>query len=220
MNLRRGVILLAVALCFAVPSFAQMMGQGPPVVRGVWSPTVGSGAAYDTERDGRKVKMEIAIVGREEFQGKPAHWLEMYFPETENGEMVMKTLVAVDGENTRVVRMIIQNPEMGAFEMPVGGRMMRGNQSQTVSAADVTKTGTLVGTESIETPAGTFECAHYRTADGADVWLAKDVGPWGMVKTVSPRASMTLTKVMTGVKTRVTGPVQKFDPGAMMPPPQ
>lgn len=209
------MILLALALCCALPSSAQMMGQGPPVMRGIWSPQVGSGAAYETVRGKVTTKMEIAIVGKDDMRGKPVHWLEMYFPETENGEMVMKTLIQVDGENTRVVRMIFQNPEMGAFEMPVE-MMGRRDPSQGVAEADVSKTAELIGEESITTPAGTFACKHYRTKDGADVWLAQDVGPWGIVKMTSAKANMTLTRVMTGVRTRITGTPQKFDPGAMM----
>ena len=204
-----GVMLLLV-LCAAAPTSAQgPMGGGPPVpsMRGVWQPVVGSGAAYDTEAKGRKGTMEFAIVGTEPAMGRTGHWLEMTFKDPRQGEMVMKSLVVLDDKNTRIVRMVMYSPEMGAVEFPV--EMMGRTGQSAVHEADVRKSGELIGPESVTTPAGTFACQHYRGKDKDgniyDVWVAESVAPYGLVKMTSKDSSMVLTRVITGARTRITG---------------
>jgi hypothetical protein len=185
------------------------MGGGPPAVnmRGVWQPVVGSGAAYDVEAKGRKSSMEFAIVGSEGAMGKTGHWLEMAFKDPRRGEMVMKSLVVLDDKNTRIVKMVMYSPEMGAIEFPV--EMMGRTGQSAVQEADIRTSAELVGTESVVTPAGTFTCQHYRGKDKdgnvSDVWVAEDVAPYGLVKMTSKDSSMVLTRVISGARTRVVG---------------
>ncbi len=214
--LRRAIIAFMV-LCLAVPAVAQGPMQGPPAFRGVWAPVVGSGAAYQVETNREKREMEMAVVGAESHEGKTGHWLEIFMKDPRQGNVVMKMLVVLDGSNTRSMRMVMQTQETGPIEMPIN-LMGGGGRGQTVNEADFRQKAERVGTESITTPAGTFTCEHYRNKeDGTDIWVAEKIAPYGMVKMTSKDGTtMTLTRVISGAKTRITGTPQKFDPSAMM----
>ena len=73
------------------------MGMRGPSVNGVWSPVVGSGAAYQVEnkREGKQ-EIEIAIVAAETAAGKPGHWMEMSFKSADAGRVVMRQLQVLD----------------------------------------------------------------------------------------------------------------------------
>lgn len=204
------VTLMLAVVVLAAPLAAQgPMGGAPqmPTVRGVWQPVVGSGAAYDVEAKGRKSSMEFAIVGSEPAMGRNGHWLEMAFKDPRQGEMVMKSLIVLDDKNTRVMRIVMYSPEMGAIEFPV--EMMGRTGQSLVQEADVRASAELVGTEEVTTPAGSFVCQHYRTKDKdgnvADVWVSEKVAPYGLVKMTSKDASMVLTRTLSGARTRVVG---------------
>lgn len=212
--LRRGWIPLLVVLCMAAGLAAPLAAQGPmgggpptPAMRGIWQPVVGSGAAYDVEAKGRKSSMEFAIVGTEPAMGRTGHWLEMAFKDPRQGEMVMKSLIVVDDKNTRIVKMVMFSPEMGAIEFPV--EMMGRSGQSPVQEADIRGSAELIGTESVTTPAGNFTCQHYRSKDKegnvAEVWVAEKVAPYGLVKMTSKDSTMLLTRLITGARTRITG---------------
>jgi hypothetical protein len=185
-------------------------------MNGIWHPVVGAGAAYQTEgREGKQV-MEIAVVGKEDFQGQTGYWLEMAFPDSRGGMGASKMLMVMEGPNPGAKRMIVQmNGE--AYEFPMNNPMMAGRAPKGESR-DLTKSGAQkVGTDTITTPAGTFECEHYRTTDPpSDVWVSQKVSPWGLVKSQGKDSSMLLTRLITDAKTKITGPVKPFDPMQMM----
>jgi hypothetical protein len=213
-------ILAGFCFAFAVAANAQMgggMGMRRPQVEGVFNPVVGQGAAYEVEHQGGKEgksQMEISVVGKESVDGKDAYWLEFTVDSPRGeGQMVMKSLLVLDGQNTRTEKMIMQMPGMDPMEM--SGQMMarRGNQIQ---SADIRGTAEDVGPDSVTTPAGTFACEHYRAKDGsADYWIAKNVSPWGLVKSTSKENSMILVKVITGAKDKITGTPKPFNPMGM-----
>ena len=170
-------------------------GMRPPQVRGVLNPVVGSGAVYQTANG----EVEISLVGKEDVGGKPGYWVQIGV-----GQMYMKNLTVVDGKNMTVSRMIMQPPGGGPMEMSPA---MFGAPP----GADV-REGQLVGTESVTTPAGTFNCEHYRANNGSwEAWIAPNVPPWGLVKSKSESGEMTLLRTITGVKDRITGTPQKFE---------
>jgi hypothetical protein len=202
-------------LLSAAPAAAQMgMNMGPPEFRGVLNPVVGSGAAY--QMDGRmgKSDLEVAVVGKEDVGGKQGVWVEMGVSSPQ-GQMYMKTLMVIDGNNATVTRMIMQPPGTGPMEMPVTGMMMRGGPQST--ATDVRQTADRIGAETVTTPAGTFNTEHYRAKDGSwDAWISPQVAPWGVVKSTTRDVTMTLTRQITDAKTHITGTPQRFDPAEMM----
>jgi hypothetical protein len=203
------VVMLSMLL---VASASAQMGMRQPRISGVWSPTVGSGAAYQMEMKGQgKMEMEFAVVGTEMVAGKPGHWLEMVMNDPRQGMTVMKMLMVLDAKSLGVKRMIMKAPGEDAMEFPMNFMAQMGGPSQNVSA-DIRDDGVLVGTESITTPAGTFSCQHWQAKDKSwDAWISDKVAPYGVVKSVNRDGTMTLTKVLTGAKTRITGPVQKME---------
>jgi hypothetical protein len=212
MGLRIGLALAAVAL--ALPVGAQF-GPRSPQMNGIWHPVVGSGAAYEmTGHDGSKNEMEIAVVGQEKVDGQDGYWLEMTFSDPRGGSGAMKMLTVNGGPNPGTKRMIMQMNGQ-AFEMPVNNPRMSGQAKS--SGTDITKTGAVrVGTETITTPAGTFECEHYRSTDPlSDVWISAKISPWSLVKSQGKDSNMVLIRVITDAKTKITGPVQPFNPMMM-----
>lgn len=211
----RWMCALALVILLAGTAAAQFGPREMPSARGIWNPVVGSGAAYliESRREG-KSEMEFAIVGTEMVAGKTGHWMEMAFKGKE-GLMVMKTLYVLDANSMQMKRMIMQAPGEEPMEFPMNMPMMGGRKAS--PSVDIRNDAELVGMETITTPAGTFECQHYRQKDkSADVWVSEKVPPYGMVKMVSKDSTMTLTRVVTGAKSRITGTPKKFDPMEMM----
>jgi len=215
------VRIAAAALCVLGLSFATsaqmgMRMQGPPAPQGVFNPVVGSGAQYQVQGREGKRKMEISIVGTEQFEGATGYWMETMM-DGDNGSFIAKNLMVVTGPEVGIKRMIVQPPDQDPVEFdPAMMRMRPGAQAQQSRAADFRKTAEKVGTESVTVPAGTFECEHWRSADGGDVWIDTKVAPYGMVKMVNKETTMLLTKVITNAKSRITGTPRKFDPSMMM----
>lgn len=213
-----GVVCL---LAIAAAASAQM-GMGmrqSPIPRGVFSPVVGSGAAYEiTTSDGRKTNIEYAIVGKESVNGKDAYWMEWTTSGMGSGQMVMKMLTAV-GDSTVTSRMIMQMPGRPPMEMPA---QMTGRMNGQSAPADIRSTAEDVGSESVTVPAGTFTCEHYRMKDGSgDTWVSTKVNPFGVVKHEGKDSTMVLTKVITDAKDKIIGIPQPFSPAMMMQqPPQ
>jgi hypothetical protein len=165
----------------------------------------------ESKREG-KSEIEMAIVGVETVAGKPAHWMEMVVSSPE-GPMIMKSLFAFDANSLSMKRMIMQAPGQPPMEFPVE-MMMRGQRPE---PADIRNDTELVGTETVTTPAGTFECQHYRSKDkSTDVWVSEKVPPYGMVKMTSKDSSMVLTRVVKNATSKIKGTPQKFDPMEMM----
>ncbi|MGA8224844.1 MAG: hypothetical protein WB780_24590 [Candidatus Acidiferrales bacterium] len=201
-------IALSLLAATGPTAFAQMGHGGPPQMHGVWSPVVGHGAAYEIQSaDGKNSTMEITVVGKETVDGKDAYWLEMAMASEDSGHaMLMKHLMVLDGQQTRVVRIIMQMPGRPPMEMPA--QMAQRNASH---PADIRSDAQDLGSESVTVPAGTFSAEHYRMKDGGDAWVTKDVSPWGMAKFQSKDTTMVLTKVITDAKDKITGTPQPFD---------
>lgn len=198
---------------------AQMPGMmGPPSVRGVWSPIVGSGGVYEleTKREGKQ-QIELAITGTETVNGKTGHWMETAMQVRGQGQMVMRSLMILDGKDTRVAKMVVQQAGQEPMEFPMETMHMmnRGGENRQVQKADIREGATKVGTETITVPAGTFTCDHYRTSDGADVWISEKASPYGLVKMTSADANMTLMKVLADATTKIRGIPRKMDLSGM-----
>jgi hypothetical protein len=195
----------------ATAAAAQMGAFSAPNVMGFWNPVVGQGAAYSMQSaKGDKTEMQIAIVGKEQVEGKDAYWYEMAFNRG-SGQMIIKTLMVLNGTDTHVSRMIMQMPGRPPMEMPA--QML--HQDKTTQPADVRSDAEDLGSETITVPAGTFTCKHYRTKKaGGDVWVSDKISPYGLVKSKTNDSSMELTKVVTGAKDQITGTPQPFNPQA------
>jgi hypothetical protein len=193
----------------------------PPSIAGIWNPAVGSGATYEMDKGNGKNTMEVAIVGKDSVNGKDAYWMEISFmPAGGEGEIVMKTLYYRDGDDMVITHRIMQMPGMPPMEFPdqMLGRMQQANPQ----IADIRKESEEVGSESVTTPAGTFDCEHYKMKDGSgEFWIKDKTGPWGLVKSVSKDSTtMVLTRVFTDAKDKITEKPVPFNPMGMGRPPQ
>jgi hypothetical protein len=181
-------------------------GENPfamPEMRRYWNPTVDAGAVYEvTSADGKKKRTEeYAVLSEETVEGKKAYWLEFSVTSPNvAGKIYEKTLV-IPAE-FRARKVIVQFPGMAAMEMPAA-------PSPKADAKDATK---LAGNETITVPGGTFECEHWRDADGTDTWVSAKVGPMKVVKSVGKNETRVLLKTIGHPKDSITGPVKAFDP--------
>ncbi len=203
---------------FAALSANAQMGMRPPQFGGVFNPVIGAGAEYEIQTKGDKMVMQLVIVGKESVGGKDAYWFEytMQSPRT-GGEIIMKHLMVIDGQNTSVSRMIMQLPGRPPMEFSTQMMQMNGKTSQ---PTDIRTLAEDVGSESVTVPAGTFNCEHYRMKDGSgDTWVAQKVYPWGLVKHQGKDTTMVLTKVITDAKDKITGTPVPFNPMNMAQPP-
>ncbi len=209
---KRTSFLLSAALVVAaaVPVVAQM-GARLPTIRGVWNPVVGGGALYEqVEQDGAKKTVSVAVIGKEDVNGEHGYWVEMGITKDSGDTYIQMLTVAKDGM-VHATKSVVMIPGRGPFEMPAGM-----NRGQADSATDLHGDSEKVGSESVTTPAGTFDCDHWRAKDGSyDAWVSPKVTPWGVVKGTGTHGSLTLMKLVTDAKSHIIGTPQKFDPSMM-----
>ena len=199
------LVILAVSLV-ASTTHAQFGKMTAPRFYTEFKPIVGAWSEYQTISKGESPsKMRLAIVGKE----GDAYWYETAFEGKKEGKMISKMLVSGNpGDGKNVKRIIFKMGNEPAMEMPAQ-MMQHGSRSQEPKGKTVDK-----GIESIKVPAGTFTCQHVQYQDGetlVDTWVAKDVSPYGMVKSQSKEFEMVLLGYGTGAKTLITETPQKFE---------
>ncbi len=70
---------------------------------------MGTGATYEmTGKDGKKQLMTIAIVSKEDTDGKSGFWMEYLINTNDGQQTVMQMLMVKDGDSMSVPKMIIQ----------------------------------------------------------------------------------------------------------------
>ena len=211
--------MFCLAILVSAASAQMGMGMRPSMPQGIFNPTVGAGAQYEsTNADGSKTTIEFAVVGKETVNGKDGYWLEWTTTSGRMGEMVMKTLIvpgSTDGASSRMIMQMAGRPPM-----EMSSQMMGHMGNQPSPKTDIRAESENVGKESVTTPAGTFSCDHYRAKDGStDTWVSSQVPVLGMVKTQSKSSSMVLIKVTSGAHDKIVGTPVPFNPQMMMPQP-
>lgn len=200
-----GVVSACVLLAGASAKAQMGRGMQIPTPQGVFNPVVGSGAQYDIQgKDGKKTSMELSIVGKESSGGQDGYWYEVTADTQQQGSVTMKMLIVPNGNSSTVSKMIFQMPGRGPMEMD---GMMGGRMGQSQQPKDIRDSAKNIGSESVTVPAGTFTCDHWKSNDGkTDVWVAKNVPPYGLVKMVDTDGStIVLTKALTNVQDKITG---------------
>jgi hypothetical protein len=209
--------LVLIALFTVVNSRAQMNRPPIPTPKGIFNPVVGSGAKYEIDKqDGTKAGFEIAIVGKEQAEGKDAYWFEVNANDPRMGEIVLKELLVVDGNSSHVTKIVMLLPGRGPMEMPIGAGS---RMPMTQPPEDIRASADDLGSETVTVPAGTFTCEHYRgkSNDGSDVWVSKDVPPYGLVKMTDKTKdqSVVLVKLDKDFQDKITGAPVPFSPMTM-----
>lgn len=195
---------------------AQMGGDmfRKPSFTKVFNPVVGKGAQYETtnrnSKDGKPKTMEMSIVGKESVEGRDGYWFEFVELDGKGQTVVGKALLTKD--DFEFHRMIVQPAGGEAMEMPFNPSSKRREKME----ENLNEWHSL-GTQVVTVPAGTFSCEHWRNDKrDSDVWTSEKVTPFGMVKEVSKDDTIVLSKVLSDMHDRITGPVKKFDPQEMM----
>jgi hypothetical protein len=193
--------LYAVALASAANAqFGR--GAAPPALSGIFNPTIGLGADYDmVTSKGEKSDFQIAIVGSEMVNGKKGYWTEITMSGGKLTEpMVIKSLSVIDGTSMVPQKMIMMMKGQ-AYQLP--DQMVQGRNAP--ADTDISQNLKPLGTESVTVPAGTFMADHYKTKSNDDIWLAKDSGPWGVIKMQGhDGTSMVMTKVFHDATDKIT----------------
>lgn len=209
------MIPIVLILMMAPLAYAQMgMGSGPRF-QSEFKPVVGGWAEYQMKGQGSTSKMKMAIVGKE----GDAFWYETVMEGGREGRTITKMLVSGDpSDQKNIKKFIVKTGNEPAMEMPVQMMGAEGSKGGGQRGKAVDK-----GTETVKVPAGTFKAQHlqYQDSEGmTDVWVHKDVVPYGMVKSQSKDMEMVLLGHGTGAKTQITETPQKFEMPQMpqMPP--
>jgi hypothetical protein len=211
---RAGTLVCVAVILAAAPAFAQRGGMGmgmmPPSMNGLWNPVVGSGATYDmVGKDGKHQTLTMAVVSKEDADGKTGYWMEYLINGEDGQQSVMQMFMVKDGASMSVPKIIVQAGGRGP--MLISGQMMgmmaaRGGGAPPTPKSDFTDGAEKVGNESLTTPGGTFDTMHWRNKNGDQAWLSPKAGPWSFVKSISADGStMTLVKLVTDAKSHVTG---------------
>jgi hypothetical protein len=209
------IFVIAVSLNLASSARAQMGSDffKRLTFTKVFNPALGKGAEYETTRadsKGGSRMMQMYIVGKESVDGNDGYWMEFVTTGEKDRVVVGKTLFTKDDFQFR--RMIMQMPGQPPMEMP-----FKPNDERSLRVEERLSEWRSVGTETITVPAGTFLCEHWKDEkNNSDAWTSDRVTPFGMVKESGPHNTMVLTKILSDMSDRITGPVQKFDPQMMM----
>lgn len=173
-------------------------------------PVEGGWSEYQiTAKGEHPSKMKVAIVGKE----GPDYWYETV-SETKEGERVItKILVSGNPEDqSNLKRMIVKTGNEPAMEMPL--QIMQSYRPQETKTPKKEIKLIDKGMETIKVPAGSFK-AHrfqYQAPDGVvDMWIFKDVCPYGLVKSQSKDVEMVLIGYGTGARTEITETPRKFE---------
>ena len=209
------LFVISPVLAVAAAAGAQMGMRQTTLPRGIFQPVVGAGAAYESAGpSGPKQTIEFDVVGKDSVNGKDAYWLEWTFPDTQMGNILVKTEVVLDSGYTFVAKSIAQMAGGPPMEMP-SQMSPTSNQKQ---PADLRTSADDLGSESVTTPAGTFSCEHWRMKDGkGDGWISDKVSPFGLVKSVDKDGStLVLVKVISNATDKITGTPVPFNPLLLM----
>jgi hypothetical protein len=178
-----------------------------------FKPVIGSWSEYQVTTKGEPpLKMKIAIVGQE----RNAYWYETIMESEEEGRTITKMLVSGNpAEQKNIKRMIVKEEDEPAMEIPVA--MMGGESSRGVEGKEKILNK---GSETIKVPAGTFKTQHLQVQGGemdTDLWVHKDISPYGVVKSQSQIVQMVLLGYGTGAKSLITETPQKLELPQMPP---
>jgi hypothetical protein len=207
--------IMALSLGLACTTTAQMgmdLFKKPAIAKFV-NPVVGRGAQYESTRadakDTTPHTIEMSVVAKDTVDGKDAFWMEISATTPKGQPVLAKALITKD--DFQFHKMIFQMQGQ-AMEMPFNPAAGRDHSTQ-----DSMNDWHSVGSETITVPAGTFACEHWKNdKNGSELWASDKVTPFGMVKEVGKNDSMVLTKLLTDVPDKITGPVTKLDPQMMM----
>jgi len=177
-------------------------------------PSVGQWAEYKGTYDKKDpITTRYAVVGTEQREGNEYKWVELKMrDEKKQQDIVYQMLVAGNTlETGDVQEIVMKSGDSPAMKM--GGmmmKMMRGQLAKTSAFHEVCKEATLVGTEKVTVPAGSFTAKHYHSDKyGTDTWVDPSAA-FPMVKTVGKSHEMELAAKGGGATSSITETPQEM----------
>ena len=237
--IRTGALVLGTLTLVVVaspPARGQMRGGGipaTPVAAPLSKVPMGTWAEYTVQRGDSSRKVRYALVGKE-----GAAFVVESRSETGQGEKVL-TRTVLDADPTQegaVKKVVTQFGDADPMEMPAGRGAGPGGGGMRMGARYLKPDPkALLGKENVKVAAGAFQADHYRTegprGGTLDYWLARDAGPFGLVKLQMERTPggpgagggdegggkvlVELASKGKGAKPELTRPAKPFDPEAM-----
>ena len=195
-HMRAGLFAAAAIGLLAAPASAQdlakVCGEIGDVGRGDW-------AAFkmDGPQAAQVSGVRFALVDR----GDPSElWFELKAEMAQGEQVVQLQVPGFPFKGDQVTGGIVQAMQMPPMRMPDQMLAMMQQQLQSNPMLDVAEqclASTLVGEESVDTPAGSMKTWHIKAADGKDAWISSDV-PFGIVKGSGGEGASGGTMVLTG----------------------
>jgi hypothetical protein len=202
LSVRKRLRALAAPAAITILCVANAGGQ-EMILSTTWNPKLGMGAIYQSVTGASNVEIELSTIGSEVVNGEMAYWVESNTIEIKKVEKYLMVLRA--GNHMQPLRTIIQRRGEDPMEQPAQGPM-----------PTIDEIATYAGTDEISTPAGTFQCQHYRQKKGEwDAWFSPKVTPFGLVRIVNNQGTeMVVVELVTDAKDHMTGTIPKVDPAA------
>jgi hypothetical protein len=169
---------------------------------------VGEWAVYEVDSDAQQSTMRFALIP-EGAAGGDGQWFELSM--NVNGQDMILQLLVPDWPfgPSDVQGIVMKAAGQPAMRIPDSMlSIIQGQMDFPVSDISESCAGSeLLGTESVEVPAGTFDALRLRPADQnpgtGDVWVSEDV-PFGLVKFEGPDGSMMLIDSGNGATSTIT----------------
>jgi hypothetical protein len=189
-------------------------GKMPEMFGEFKMPEVGSYAEYKLSYPAEKVEsiLRMSIVGKEKAaKGEELFWYEYQTRDPKTGNVdIVKMLVSGDPQKEgNIIRMILKHNKDKAMELPAEmiqmiNAPMEEEKKETGEKGEVKK----IGKETLETPAGKFECNHLQYVSGKneteDIWQSEEIPFFGLTKSVARDMSMEIQKFGKDAKSAIT----------------
>lgn len=198
------LLLLALSATPASQGLSAFSGLSFRPVEGEW-------AEYQLERDGKKEKVRLSVVGSEP-EIPNAYWLELDV-EQPGQRLRLKLLTVGNPAEPGAIRRIIAalGPGM-VMEFPVPP------ETQPPPPPAPARRGKP---QRVKTPAGSFKATPVKL-QGATSWISDEVPIFGLVKGSSSDGRIQLVALGTGATSQITGKPQRMGmpllPGEWAPP--
>ncbi|MBI1737719.1 MAG: hypothetical protein HYR58_00540 [Acidobacteria bacterium] len=202
---------IALAFLAVAPHNSAQFEKLRPVNYGVWSPQVGAGAIYLLESQGEMQAQELSVVGTEAMVTGTAYWLEMRVATKGKKDGIAFRQLFYESKKKLVTDHFIVAPFKGGAGQEFPNSWMGsvkitivGLFSTADTPTDFRKRAKRIGTETVSTPAGAFDCEVWRMKKGrTTVWYSQQVKPFGLVKMTSQYGTVSLLWVISNAKQRI-----------------
>lgn len=179
-----------------------------PITVGRWASYKFTGGRVDG------TTMRMAIISTEKVGDSTYYWYEMQMHSMRGNKpnnMIMQLLMSgIATPHVSVKGLIMKDndqPAMRAPEMMIGmmSRAFTSGMGQYLEQRCRNGGVTMVGTESVTVPAGTFQALHFKDNDGGEGWVSREMGTFAVVKVIGKDGSvMELIDRGTGAKSAIT----------------